>query len=77
MADRVVIDATGLKGSYNFELNWSPDDDRTPLLNGVPQESTGPSIFTAFQEQLGLKLESRRAPVEVLVIDHVEPPSQN
>jgi uncharacterized protein (TIGR03435 family) len=77
MADRVVIDATGLKGSYDFELNWSPDDGRTPLLNGVPQESTGPSIFTAFQEQLGLKLESRKAPVDVLVIDHVEPPSQN
>jgi uncharacterized protein (TIGR03435 family) len=77
MADRVVIDATGLKGSYNFDLNWSPDDGHAPLLNGVPQESTGPSIFTAFQEQLGLKLESRKAPVEVLVIDHVEPPSAN
>jgi uncharacterized protein (TIGR03435 family) len=76
MADRVVIDATGLKGSYDFELNWSPEDGSTPLLNGVPQD-TGPSIFTAFQEQLGLKLESRKAPVEVLVIDHVEPPSQN
>jgi uncharacterized protein (TIGR03435 family) len=77
MGDRVVIDATGLKGSYDFELNWSPDDGHTPLLNGVPQESTGPSIFTAFQEQLGLKLESRKAPVEVLVIDHVERPSEN
>jgi uncharacterized protein (TIGR03435 family) len=76
MADRVVIDATGLKGSYDFELNWSPEDGSTPLFNGVPQD-TGPSIFTAFQEQLGLKLESRKAPVEVLVIDHVEPPSQN
>jgi uncharacterized protein (TIGR03435 family) len=77
MGDRVVIDATGLKGTYDFELNWSPDDGHTPLLNGVPQESTGPSIFTAFQEQLGLKLESRRAPVEVLIIDHVERPSEN
>jgi len=77
MADRVVIDATGLKGSYDFDLIWSPDDGHTPLLNGTPQESTGPSIFTAFQEQLGLKLESRKAPVEVLVIDQVEPPSQN
>jgi uncharacterized protein (TIGR03435 family) len=77
MSDRVVIDATGLKGSYDFELNWSPEDGRTPLLNGVPQESTGPSIFTAFQEQLGLKLESRKAPVEILVIDHVDRPSKN
>ena len=77
MGDRVVTDATGLKGSYDFELNWSPDDGHTPLLNGVPQETTGPSIFTAFQEQLGLKLESRKAPVEVLIIDHAERPSEN
>jgi uncharacterized protein (TIGR03435 family) len=77
MGDRVVIDKTGLEGTYDFELNWSPDDGRTPLLNGVPQESTGPSIFTAFQEQLGLKLESQKAPVEVLVIDQVERPSEN
>jgi uncharacterized protein (TIGR03435 family) len=49
IGDRVVIDATGLKASYDFELNWSPDDGETPMLNGVPQESTGPSIFTALQ----------------------------
>jgi uncharacterized protein (TIGR03435 family) len=77
MGDRVVIDKTGLNGTYDFELNWSPDDGHVPMLNGVPQESTGPSIFTAFQEQLGLKLESQKAPVEVLVIDHVEHPSEN
>jgi uncharacterized protein (TIGR03435 family) len=77
MGDRVVIDATGLKGSYDFELNWSPDDGHPQLLNGEPVEPTGPSIFTALQEQIGLKLESQKAPVEVLVIDHVEHPSEN
>lgn len=75
--DRVVIDATGLKGTYNFDLNWSPDDGHPQLLNGEPVEPTGPSFFTALQEQLGLKLEPRKAPVEVLVIDHIEHPSEN
>jgi uncharacterized protein (TIGR03435 family) len=77
MADRVVIDATGLKGRYNFELTWTPDNGQPNLLNGTPQENTGPSIFTAFQEQLGLKLEPQKAPVETLVIDHIERPSEN
>lgn len=75
--ERVVIDATHLNSTYNFELNWSPDDGRPQMLNGQPVESTGPSFFTALQEQLGLKLESQKAPVEVLIIDQVEPPSEN
>jgi uncharacterized protein (TIGR03435 family) len=62
---RVVIDRTGLQGRFDFDLTWTAD--------GNP-EATGPSIFTALQEQLGLKLESTRGPVEVLVIDHVERP---
>ena len=85
--NRVVIDATGLKGSYDFTLNWTPDDVHIAQFNGAgagqgpantsPPESSGLSIFTALQEQLGLKLKSRKAPVEVLVIDHVERPSPN
>jgi uncharacterized protein (TIGR03435 family) len=75
--ERAVIDATSLKGTYNFELNWSPDDGHAQLLNGQPVEPTGPSFFTALQEQLGLKLESQKAPVEVLIIDQVEHPSEN
>jgi uncharacterized protein (TIGR03435 family) len=80
--DRPVIDATGLKGLYNFKLRWA--DDSRPKQNAtagaLPVESDAadaPSIFTALQERLGLKLESRKAPVEVLVIDHIEQPSKN
>jgi uncharacterized protein (TIGR03435 family) len=80
---RTVVDNTGLKGNYDFTLHWTPDQS-APALNGPggPPESTTssesePSIFTAIQEQLGLKLESQKGPVEILVIDHVEKPSEN
>jgi uncharacterized protein (TIGR03435 family) len=69
---RYVIDKTGLTGRYDFELHWTPDD--TPADSAL---AGGPSIFTALQEQLGLKLESARAPVDVLVIDSAEQPSPN
>jgi uncharacterized protein (TIGR03435 family) len=74
---RTVLDKTGLKGNYDVILNFAPVDGQPTLLNGVPQEETRPSIFTALQEQTGLKLESQKASVEVLVIDHVERPSEN
>jgi len=69
---RVVVDRTGLKGFYNFTLRWAPDD-------GAPPEGdvAAPSIFTAVQEQLGLKLEPVKAPVQVLVIDNLERPAEN
>ncbi len=75
MVQRVVIDRTGLTGSFDLDLNWTPD--RTPQAAGpLPQsDPNAPSIFTALQEQLGLKLESVKNPVEVLVIDHVERPT--
>ena len=63
---RVVLDRTGLTGKFDFQLKWAQDPTA---------DTTGPSIFTALQEQLGLKLESTRGPVEVLVIDRVERPS--
>jgi uncharacterized protein (TIGR03435 family) len=68
--DRPVIDATGLKGVFNLSLNYSPDD-------AAPSDNAGPSIFTALTEQLGLKLEAGKGPVDILVIDHVEKPSDN
>ncbi len=84
---RVVVDATGLKGSYDFTLNWTTEEIRNAQANEAvagqapattaPSDSSKPSFLTALQEQLGLKLESRRAQVEVLVIDHVEQPSAN
>ena len=74
---RPVIDKTGLTGKYDFKVQWVPDE-RQPNGGGdaPPPESTGPSIFSALQE-LGLKLESIKGPVEVLVIDHVEKPTGN
>jgi uncharacterized protein (TIGR03435 family) len=85
---RGVLDQTGLKGNYDFTLKWTPEPGEGMMLGGPeganpgpesapPPESSGPSIFTAIQEQLGLKLEPTKAPAEVLVIDHVEKPSEN
>ena len=79
---RAVINKTGLHGRYNLSLNWTPDDGATPSMNGtdgsaLASESSGPSIFTAIQEQLGLKLESQKGPVQVLFIDRIEMPSEN
>ncbi len=65
--DRVVIDKTGLQGSFDVELDYSTD----------AATSDKPSIFTALQEQLGLKLEFERDPVDVVVIDHVERPTED
>jgi uncharacterized protein (TIGR03435 family) len=76
---RPVVDRTGLAGSFNFKLNWTPGD--TILLNGADSVSTidqgGPSIFTAIREQLGLELRATKGPAEVLVIERVERPSAN
>jgi uncharacterized protein (TIGR03435 family) len=77
---RTVVDNTGLAGSFDCDLTWTPqtflqasfDRERFPSI-----DPNGPSIFTAVQEQLGLKLESRNGPVQVLVIDHVEKPSED
>jgi uncharacterized protein (TIGR03435 family) len=69
---RYLIDKTGLAGRYDFELHWTPDN--TPPDSAL---AGGPSIFTAVQEQLGLKLESASAPVDVLVIDSAQRPSEN
>jgi len=68
--ERPVIDQTGLTGHYDFTLTWS-----NTLTNAT--DSSDPSIFTAMPEQLGLKLEPKRLPVEVLVIDRAETPSEN
>jgi uncharacterized protein (TIGR03435 family) len=85
--NRVVVDRTGLTGRFDLDLEWTPDQLREfkasadrppgslPQINGVPFDPNGPSIFTALQEQLGLKLESTKGPVDVLVIDHAEQPT--
>lgn len=71
---RVVLNQTGLSGRYDLSLRWTPDD-ATALAASSPDAL--PGIFTAIQEQLGLKLESTKGPVPVLVIDGVEMPSAN
>ena len=85
---RPVVDSTGFTATFDLRLDFTPDEAAAGLPRsagaGNPEsppaatDSTGPpAIFTAIQEQLGLKLESAKGPVEVLVIDHVERPSQN
>jgi len=69
-----VVDRTGLEGMYDFDLKFMPQDG--PLYDD-PRYSNLPDIFTATQEQLGLKLVPQKVPVDYLVIDHVEPPSEN
>jgi uncharacterized protein (TIGR03435 family) len=73
-----VVDRTGLSGRYDFTLEWTPESNR-PAASDTDAQSDlrGPTFEEALKEQLGLKLESTRAPVDVLVIDHVERPSEN
>jgi uncharacterized protein (TIGR03435 family) len=83
---RTVVDKTGLTGDYDFKLDWSPDD-ATPLMpkssnaapgdGPSPQDTGGPSLFTALEEQLGLKLESTKGPTDVVVVDQLEQPTAN
>jgi uncharacterized protein (TIGR03435 family) len=76
--DRVVLDNTGLSGTYDFELTFEPP--RKPSGAETPGKATSieaASIFDAVQEQLGLKLESKKGPVAFLIVDHVERPSAN
>jgi uncharacterized protein (TIGR03435 family) len=83
--DRVVVDRTGLTGSYDVLLEWAPDPrpfataaDLPPGLPAPPPPtSSGPSIFTAIQEQLGLRLQSDKGTVDVLMIERVERPSED
>jgi uncharacterized protein (TIGR03435 family) len=76
---RIVVDQTGLTGRYDFTLNWTPDQGVVPpgRDGGPPPNSSWPSIFTAVEEQLGLKLEPGKGTVRTLVIDHIERPSEN
>ena len=78
---RTVIDKTGLSGQFDFTLQWTPDP-REPGAFGLPPSADapappdpeGPTIFTALQEQLGLRLESAKGPVDRLIVDHAEKP---
>jgi uncharacterized protein (TIGR03435 family) len=84
---RPVIDKTDIKGSYDFSLQWTPDETQRGMGFGgvekpvpespLPSDPTGPSLFTAIQDQLGLRLEAAKGPVDIVVIDRIEKPSGN
>ncbi len=82
---RPVVDKTGLTGNFDFDLEFTPDETQRGMGPGggdkgeilPPGDPSGPSVFTALQEQLGLKLESQKGPVETLVIENVDKPSGN
>ncbi|MGP0019114.1 MAG: TIGR03435 family protein [Candidatus Sulfotelmatobacter sp.] len=78
-----VVDKTGLKGNYDFSVRWTPGESEAgmmklmgsaPVTEGASSVSSGPTLFTAIEDQLGLKLVPQTAPMQVLVIDHVEKP---
>jgi uncharacterized protein (TIGR03435 family) len=80
--DRPVVDQTGLAGRFDFSLNWTPDDSQFGGMGAKippPTDSADapPNLYTAIQEQIGLKLEATKAPADVMIIDKVEKPSAN
>jgi uncharacterized protein (TIGR03435 family) len=79
--DRPVLDQTGIADRFDFMLNWTPDEFQFPTAGQRPPAPTGPDappdLLTAFQEQLGMKLESTKAPADVYVVDKVTRPSEN
>ena len=85
VTDRPMVDQTGLKDHYDFQLKWTPDDSQFAQFRGAgmtmptPSDAADapPSLYTAVQEQLGLKIEATKAPDDVMVIDHVEKPAAN
>jgi uncharacterized protein (TIGR03435 family) len=79
--DKPVVDQTGLHDRYDFDLKWTPDESQNYCPNGSATSrddpNAPPSLFTAIQEQFRLKLVSIKAPVQVMVLDHIETPSEN
>jgi uncharacterized protein (TIGR03435 family) len=76
--DRPVLDQTGLGGTFDFTLEWTPQlNGPLPPASTVQPDESGPTFLEALKEQLGLKLESQMGPVDVIILDHVEQPSEN
>ncbi len=83
---RTVVDKTGLTGTYDLKLEWQPDENQAAMFQalGVPEgfgapvaDPSGPSLFAALEEQLGLRLDSQRGSVETFIIERIERPSEN
>jgi uncharacterized protein (TIGR03435 family) len=81
LMDRPVVDQTGIKGSFDFKLNYTrdlpPGVPEGAQINGEPIDTSGPTVFMALKQQLGLELKAQKAPVDVIVIDHMVKPSEN
>jgi len=76
--DRPTVNKTGLQGKYDFTLDWAPDESQYGgEIPRSPDDAPQPPLFTAVQEQLGLKLEAKRGDVNAMVIDQVEKPIAN
>jgi uncharacterized protein (TIGR03435 family) len=79
--DRPVIDQTGIKGGYDFDLAYTmelpPGIPENAMVNGSPIDTSGPTIYEALRQQLGLRLDAKKAPAQVIVIDHLEKPTEN
>ena len=72
-----MLDNTGIAGRFDFTLTWSPDEFQYGGRGTTSASGAGPTIFTAFQEQLGLQLKSTKALVDVMVVDSLEKPTEN
>ena len=77
LLDRPVVNNTGLEGNYDFKLEWTPDVEPAAPNSGIVETPIGPSLFSALQQQLGLRLEATKGPVDILVIDHADRPTEN
>lgn len=87
MTGRTVLDRTGLTSSYDFTLSWTPDEKQKKTSKAkadgggkaasTTDQASGPSLFTALEKQIGLRLQSTKGPVEVLVVDHAEKPTED
>jgi len=75
--DRPVIDKTGLSGRYDFDLEWTPDESQFGGALHPPNTEAKPGLFAAMQQQLGLRLEATKGPVNTIVIDQAIRPSEN
>jgi bla regulator protein blaR1 len=78
LVDRPVVDQTGIGGRFDFSIEYAPESSQPSAANAAaPEPPAGPTLLEALREQLGLKLESTKAPLQILVVDHVERPSEN
>lgn len=73
-----MVDATGISGEFSFKLEWTPESSQAASSATLPVDiPSGASLFTVLQQDLGLRLDSRKAPIDILIIDKAEKPTEN